>query len=143
MKKVKIVLMAALFLLGFVVSRPLTVKAADEGSPMMKMEPMGMKGGMADMKKPEVAVEGHCPVCMMAGMHMEGKDEFMTEYKGKVYKFESDEHKKMFLADPEKYTKDLDAKYKEMESKEGDEKMEAAPMKDAAPTPAPAPAGKY
>ena len=142
MKKVRIVLMVVVFLLGFVVFRPLAVKAADEGSPMMKMDSnstMDMKGNMADMKKSEVAVEGHCPVCMMAGAHMEGKDEFTTEYNGKVYKFESDEHKKMFLADPEKYTKDLDAKYKEMESKEGDEKMEAAPMKDAAP----APAGKY
>ena len=139
MKKVRIVLMTVLFLLGFVVSRPLMVKAADD---MMKMQGnmmMDMKGNMADMAKPEVAVEGHCPVCMMAGMHMEGKDEFTTEYKGKVYKFESEEHKKMFLADPEKYTKDLDMKYKAMESKEEDEKMEAAPMKEAAPMPA----GKY
>ena len=139
MKKVRIVLMVVLFLLGFVLSRPLTVKAA-EG--MMNMEGnsmMDMKGNMAGMAKPEVAVEGHCPVCMMAGMHMEGKDEFMTEYKGKVYKFESDEHKKMFLADPEKYTKDLEMKYNEMESKEGAEKNEMAPMKEAAP----APASKY
>ena len=139
MKKVRIVLMVAVFLLGFVLFRPLAVKAADD---MMKMDSnstMDMKGKTVDMAKPEVAVEGHCPVCMMAGMHMEGKAEFTTEYRGKIYKFESDEHKKMFLADPEKYAKDLDAKYKAMESEEGAEKMEAAPMKE----PAPMPAGKY
>lgn len=127
MKKVRIVLMVALFLLGFVISRPLTVKAAED---MMNMEnnSMEMKGNMADVKKPEVALDGGCPVCLMAGMDMKGKDEFTTEYNGKVYKFESEEHKNMFLADPEKYTKDLDAKYQEIESKEGSEKMEEAPM---------------
>ncbi len=54
------------------------------------------------MAKPEVAVGGHCPVCLMAGMDMKGKDDFTTEYKGKIYKFESLEHKNLFLADPEK-----------------------------------------
>lgn len=130
MKKVRIVLMVSLFLLGIVFVRPFAVRAADEGTPMMNMEnnSMEMKGNAADMKKPEVALDGDCPVCMMAGMDMKGKDEFTTEYNGKVYKFESEEHKNMFLADPEKYTKDLDAKYEAMENKEGSEKMEEAPM---------------
>lgn len=138
MKKVRIVLMAVLFLLGFVISRPIIVKAAED---MMNMEnnSMEMKGNAADMKKPEVAIEGDCPVCMMAGMHMEGKDEFMTEYNGKVYKFENEEHKKAFLADPEKYVQGLDAKYEEMEKNEGVENKEADPTPKAdMPMPKPA-----
>lgn len=123
MKKVRIILIAALFLLGLVISRPLTVKA-QEGSPMMNME--NNSADTADVKKAELAIDGNCPVCMMAGMSMQGKDEFMAEYNGNVYKFESEEHKKMFLDDPEKYSKDLDAKYKEMESKEGTGVMESA-----------------
>lgn len=138
MKKVKVVLMAALFVLGFVVFQPLTVKAADEGSPMMKMETNSV-GDTADTKEPEVAIDGDCPVCMMAGMHAEGKDEFTTEYKGKVYKFENEEHKKAFLADPEKYVQGLDAKYEEMEKDEGSENKEAAPTPKAdMPMPKPA-----
>lgn len=102
MKKVKVVLMTALFVLGFVVFQPLTVKAADEGSPMMKMETNSVENA-ADTKESGVAMDEDCPVCLVAGAHMEGKDEFTAEYEGKTYKFESEEHKNLFLADPGKY----------------------------------------
>ena len=133
MKKMKMIFIVSLLLIGFVVSRPITLKAEDEGK-TMKMDAEQMPAmentadTMADMKKLEVAIEGNCPVCLSEGMEMKGKDEFMTEYKGKIYKFESMEHKNLFLADPEKYLKDLDAKYKAMESKEEDEKKEVAPV---------------
>ena len=133
MKKVKMIFIVGLLLIGFVVSRPVTLKAADEGKTMkMGAEQMPAMGNTADtsadIKKPEVAIEGNCPVCMSEGMEMKGKDEFTTEYKGKIYRFESQEHKDLFLADPEKYVKDLDAQYKEEESKEDDEKKEVAPV---------------
>ena len=124
MKKVKIVLVVALFLVGFVIARPMAVKAADVSGAMMNMEnmPMGQDQMKTDMKKPEVAIDGHCPVALMQGMAVKGSDDFWTEYKGKIYKFGNEENKKMFLADPEKYTKDLDAKYAEWEAKEKMEK---------------------
>ena len=133
MKKIKMIFIVGLLLVGFVVSRPLTLKAADEEKTMKmgdgQMPAMGNTADTTvDMIKPEVAIEGNCPVCMSEGMEMQGKDEFTTEYKGKIYKFESLEHKNLFLADPEKYVKDLDAKYKEAESKEDDERKEVAPV---------------
>ncbi|MDE2026975.1 MAG: hypothetical protein KGJ11_00360 [Candidatus Omnitrophica bacterium] len=57
------------------------------------------------------AINGFCPVCLINGKKVKGKDNFTTEYKGKVYKFAGFDQQKMFLADPDKYVTDLDAKF--------------------------------
>ena len=101
MRKSRILLLVALFVVGFAFSRVPMIKAEDEGG-MMNAE---MKG---DAAMPEVAMKGDCPICSMHSMDVEGKDEFQTEYKGKIYKFESEEHKNMFLAEPEKYAEKAD-----------------------------------
>ncbi len=74
----------------------------------------GSHGMMMDDKDhgaAEVAIHGFCPVCVINGTKVKGKDHFITEYKGKVYKFAGIDQQKMFLADPEKYVADLDAKF--------------------------------
>lgn len=74
----------------------------------------GSKGMMMDDKShgaSEVAIHGFCPVCVLEGEKVRGNDHFITEYKGKVYKFAGFDQQKMFLDNPEKYTEDLDAKF--------------------------------
>jgi len=74
----------------------------------------GSHGMMMDEKAEKAsgtAIHGYCPVCVINGMKVKGKDNFTTEYKGKVYKFASIDQQKMFLADPEKYVADLEAKF--------------------------------
>jgi len=63
-------------------------------------------------KSMPVAIDGFCPVCVLSGVKAKGNDHFVTEYKGKVYKFAGMKQQKEFLEDPEKYAADLDAKYK-------------------------------
>ena len=81
----------------------------------VKAESMeGGHGMMMDEKDhgaSETAIHGYCPVCVINGMKVKGKDHFTTEYKGKVYKFAGIDQQKMFLNDPEKYVADLDAKF--------------------------------
>ena len=68
--------------------------------------------GMMMEKNESVAIKGYCPVCVInMGTKVKGSDHFVTEYKGKVYKFVSIDQQKMFLADPEKYVTNLDAKF--------------------------------
>lgn len=81
---------------------PYAVKAEDMENGMMNDTGQEVK---------EAAIHGYCPVCVINGMKVKGKDHFTTEYKGKVYKFASIDQQKMFLADPEKYVADLDAKF--------------------------------
>lgn len=101
MKKSRILLLTAMFLSAFVLSVTQQVRAEDMA--MMNSE---MSDGDAAMK--EVAMEGNCAICMLSGMKMAGKDEFTTEYEGKIYKFDSEEHKNMFLADAAKYAEKMD-----------------------------------
>jgi YHS domain-containing protein len=58
-----------------------------------------------------VAIHGFCPVCVLDGEKVKGKDEFTTEYKGKVYEFADFNAQKKFINDPEKYVANLDAKF--------------------------------
>jgi YHS domain-containing protein len=68
--------------------------------------------------KPEVAINGFCPVCVIkAGKLNKGSDHFVTEYKGKIYKFADFDTQKEFIEDPETYTTDLDAKFQKAEKK--------------------------
>lgn len=64
--------------------------------------------------KAETAINGFCPVCVIHGMAMKGSDHFVTEYKGKLYKFVGFKEQKMFIEDPEQYIKDLDVKFQEL-----------------------------
>jgi len=77
-----------------------------------------MDKGMGDMamanEKAETAIKGFCPVCVIHGMVMKGSDHFVTEYKGKVYKFAGFNEQKTFIENPEEYTKDLDAKFQQL-----------------------------
>ena len=111
MKSLKNLLLSCLTVLSLVGVTPVIAHADD-----MMMKSDGMKGGtmMADNMKPQVAISGYCPVCLMHGKLNKGMDNFTTEYKGKVYKFTGIDMQKMFLKNPEKYTKDLDMKYKQM-----------------------------
>ncbi len=91
-------------------------------------EKMEGSHGMMEQDK-SVAIKGFCPVCVINGMKVKGSDHFVTEYKGKVYKFPSIEQQKMFLADPEKYVQDLDAKFnalKDTEMKKDNMMMEGS-----------------
>jgi len=104
MKKLKVLSMVFLMAMGFMAIRPITSYAQDNA----------MMGNMSDNSKAEVAISGFCPVCLIQGMKMKGSDNFTTEYKGKIYKFANIEMQKAFLENPEEYTKDLEAKFKQM-----------------------------
>lgn len=103
---------------GIVLSTGLmgNVYAADmmKDSGMMKDDAMMADNGM--MKTNE-AIGGFCPVCVIHGKMMKGSDNFVTLYQGKIYKFPGIEQQKMFLEDPQAYTKDLEMKYKALMNK--------------------------
>ncbi|MDE2026963.1 MAG: hypothetical protein KGJ11_00300 [Candidatus Omnitrophica bacterium] len=61
-----------------------------------------------------VAIGGFCPVCVLDGVKTKGNDHFVTEYKGKIYKFAGFGPQKEFMEDPEKYVNDLDAKFQQL-----------------------------
>jgi len=71
----------------------------------------GMMGNGNDSGAAETAIQGFCPVCVINGMKVKGKDNFTTEYNGKVYKFAGFDQQKEFINDPEKYVAGLDAKF--------------------------------
>ena len=51
-----------------------------------------------------LAIKGYDPVTYFdAGAARKGKAEFTVDYNGALYRFESDEHRKAFAAQPEKY----------------------------------------
>lgn len=51
-----------------------------------------------------IAMEGYCPVCYIAANKAaKGSPNFAADYKGITYWFVSDDVRKMFTADPEKY----------------------------------------
>ena len=51
-----------------------------------------------------LAIAGYDPVSYFdAGAAHKGKGEFTADYNGAVYRFESDEHRKAFIAEPAKY----------------------------------------
>ena len=127
MKKVSLSLFVALI---FALSFGVMSSFSAEGSHMEGSHKM-MEGSHMDMGN--VAIDGHCPVCIMHGKDAMGSPHFATEYKGKVYYFVGFDQQKEFLMDPEKHVQGLEKKYKEMEGKEGkkmnmeSEKMEHMP----------------
>ena len=68
-----------------------------------------------DMAGP--AIKGYCPVCVVNGQLVKGKDDYTAEYDGTLYKFPGQKQKDMFLADPEKYTENLDNKFWNLKKK--------------------------
>jgi len=84
----------------------------------LKAQGTGGNWGVADDKGQEsmtpVAIDGFCPVCVLSGVKNKGNDHFVTEYKGKIYKFAGMVQQKEFLEDPEKYVTDLDAKFQQL-----------------------------
>jgi len=83
----------------------------------VKAQGIGDNQGVVDDKGQEsmtVAIDGFCPVCILSGVKTKGNDHFITEYKGKIYKFAGMAQQKEFLEDPEKYVTDLDAKFQQL-----------------------------
>ena len=106
MKSLNVLLM--LIILGVVVMSPLISYADMKGKDGQTMN------SMKDNNKTKVAISGYCPVCVIHGMAMKGKDHFVTEYKGKVYKFVGFNEQKTFIENPEEYTKDLEMKFQQL-----------------------------
>lgn len=69
-----------------------------------------MKEGMVMDKNSK-----YCPVCMLHGKKMMGTDHFMTEYKGKIYRFASFDHQKMFVNNPEEFMKGMEITSEKMD----------------------------
>lgn len=105
MKKLKFGLVAMITLFVFSLSVSTLLKAATEE---------------------DVAISGFCPVCVVNGMKVEGSDHFVTEYKGKVYRFAGFKQQKMFFESPDTYTKDIERKYMELEAKGGSQMGEGS-----------------
>jgi len=62
------------------------------------------KSAGAQSAKSDLALEGYCPVCIVAMKKwVRGKSEHQTTYDGKTYYFPGEKQKEMFLADPAKY----------------------------------------
>ncbi len=115
MKKLSVFLIALVFVLslGFISS-----SYAAEGSHME-----GSHG--------KVAIDGHCPVCIIGGKVVDGNKNFATEYKGKVYYFVGFDQQKMFINDPEKYIANLEKKYQDLKTKgEGSHKAGGSHMQE-------------
>lgn len=76
-------------------------------------------GTMMDNKNMhgQYALDGYCPVAIHKGMYLKGNDRFVTEYKGKVYKFVKFEAQKAFLENPEMFLQDVEKKYHQLKMK--------------------------
>ena len=111
MKSLKVFLTVLFIAFGIMVIVPNISRAEmmkdDKG---MMMEDEGMMSG-DKMMKTEEAIGGYCPVCLVHGMSMKGSNNFVTEYKGKLYKFSNMEMQKEFVNDPEKYATEAKAKF--------------------------------
>ena len=79
-------------------------------------KPMARKKSV-EIAKPKVALEGACAVCVYSGKMMKGNDNFVTMYKGKLYKFPGMKQQKAFLNNPEKYVAGIEGKYKKLKKK--------------------------
>lgn len=122
MKKIQAMLVITLFLFGFLIAKPVLLMAAEHGG--TTIEGSHMEGSHA-----KVAIDGHCPVCIIGGKVVDGNKNFATEYKGKVYNFVRFEQQKMFINDPEKYIANLEKKYQDLKTKsEGSHKAEGSHM---------------
>jgi len=104
MKKLKVLSIVFLMAMGFIAFSPAYLYAQDNA----------IIGDIKDDSKVEVAIDGFCPVCVLSGEKVKGNDHFITEYKGKIYKFVGMTQQKEFLEDPEKYATDLDAKFQQL-----------------------------
>ena len=112
MKSLKVFLTVLFITFGIMVIVPNISRAEmmkDDKGMMMKDE--GMMSG-DKMMKTEEAIGGYCPVCLVHGMSMKGSNNFVTEYKGKLYKFSNMEMQKEFVYSPEKYATEAEAKFK-------------------------------
>lgn len=128
MKRISLSLFVALV---FALSSGVVSSFAAEGS-HMDMDGSHMEGSHMDKDMGNVAIGGHCPVCIMHGQDAMGNPHFATEYKGKIYYFVGFDQQKEFLNNPEKYIQGLEKKYKEVEEKMGkgmnkEEEMEHMP----------------
>ena len=111
MKSLKVFLTVLFIVFGIMVIVPNISRAEmmkDDKGMMMKDE--GMMNG-DKMMKAEEAIGGYCPVCLVHGMSTKGSNNFVTEYKGKVYKFSNMEMQKEFISNPEKYATEAAAKF--------------------------------
>lgn len=104
MKRFKSVLPLMALTLGLLAVVP-AISRADSGDT-----------GVAN-EKVETAINGFCPVCVIKGAAIKGSDNFVTVYKGKLYKFAGFNQQKMFIQDPETYTQDLEAKLAQLQNK--------------------------
>lgn len=100
MNKVKGILSVTTLALSLIAVIP-TMSRADE---------MAQGGMMMAKDNAPVSISGYCPVCLLSGMKEKGSNNFTTEYKGQVYKFGNIGMQKAFLDNPEKYTKDAEAR---------------------------------
>ena len=111
MNKLKVFLAVLFIAFGVMVIVPNISRAEmmkdDKG--MMNEDKM-MNGDK--MMKAKEAIGGFCPVCLVHGMPMKGSKNFVTEYKGKLYKFSNMEMQKEFVYSPEKYATEAEAKFK-------------------------------
>lgn len=82
--------------------------------------------------KENVAISGFCPVCVVNGMKVKGSDHFVTEYKGKVYRFAGFEQQKMFFESPDRYTQDIERKYMKLEAEETSQMREGSHTEEGA-----------
>ena len=80
-----------------------SAKKHTEGSAMKKMD--GPKGSGSKMMKSEAALEGNCPVCIVAGKGLvQGDPSISSVQDGKKYLFPSAKIKAMYDADPVKFS---------------------------------------
>lgn len=95
--------------------------------PSLAAEGSHMEGSHMDAGKADVAIDGHCPVCISGGKVVGGNKNFATEYKGKVYYFVGFDQQKMFINDPEQYIANLEKKYQDLKMQaEGSPKAEGS-----------------
>jgi len=63
-----------------------------------------LTGTLFGMDKPELALDGYCPVCYVAaGKAVKGTEEFQLEHEGKIYYFVKQGAVDAFKAEPAKF----------------------------------------
>ena len=107
MKNVKSILPVGMLFFGLMCAVPALSNASEMNDPTMAMEDANA----------QPAIGGFCPIALHEGSLMKGNSDFAATYQGKKYLFVNAEAKKMFMENPEEYTKDAEIKYQDIMKK--------------------------
>jgi len=111
----RMIIVLTTFLFSAVLFLPVKAMASGYDTGITKGSGSMTDDGHAHMDEMgEYALNSYCPVAIHKGMFLKGNHHYVTEYKGKVYKFVKFEAQKAFLENPEVFLQNVEQKYQDL-----------------------------